>query len=60
MEAFKLPNNPREKASIFSQLTFFWTFELFRKGYSKILNLDDLYRPLNEDQSTLLGNLLER
>lgn len=52
--------NPREKASVFSVLTFYWTFGLFRKGYSKVLELEDLVRPLNADRSERLGNLLSR
>lgn len=59
MDAHKLAENPRARASFLSVLTFYWTFSLFRKGYSKILQLNDLFRPLNEDRSEKLGDLLE-
>ncbi|GAB0087984.1 multidrug resistance-associated protein 4 [Sergentomyia squamirostris] len=51
--------NPREKANIFSILTFWWTIKLFKTGYRKVLDLGDLYRPRNEDRSEILGNRLE-
>lgn len=60
MDSSKLDENPREKASVLSVLSFYWTFGLFRKGYSKVLQLDDLIRPLNADRSERLGNLLNR
>lgn len=60
MDSAKLDENPREKASVFSVLSFYWTFGLFRKGYSKVLQLDDLIRPLTEDRSERLGDLLNR
>lgn len=60
MDSSKLNENPREKATVFSVLTFYWTFGLFRKGYSKILQLDDLIRPLTADRSEILGNVLNR
>lgn len=55
----KLPTNPREKAGIFSILFFCWTFPIFKKGYSKVLQLDDIFQPLNVDRSELLGNRLD-
>ncbi|KFB40460.1 AGAP001775-PA-like protein [Anopheles sinensis] len=62
MEAItrKLPPNPRQDASIFSTLTFWWTIDLFRKGYSKVLELQDLFRPLDVDRSDVLGDRLEK
>lgn len=60
MDSSKLDENPREKASVFSVLSFYWTFGLFRKGYSKVLQLDDLIQPLNADRSERLGDLLNR
>ncbi|EAT42552.1 AAEL005937-PA [Aedes aegypti] len=44
----KLATNPREKANILSVLTFWWTIDLFRKGYNKVLELQDLFKPLEE------------
>ncbi|XP_059613900.1 ATP-binding cassette sub-family C member 4-like [Phlebotomus argentipes] len=52
--------NPREKANIVSVLTFWWTIKLFKKGYQKVLELEDLFRPLTEDNSEVLGDRLER
>ncbi|XP_055606094.1 ATP-binding cassette sub-family C member 4-like [Uranotaenia lowii] len=62
MEAIrrKLPPNPREDANLFSILTFWWTIDLFKKGYSKVLELQDLFRPLKKDQSDVLGDRLEK
>ncbi|XP_031628372.1 multidrug resistance-associated protein 4-like [Contarinia nasturtii] len=55
----KLPPNPRETANFFSKIFLWWTFPLFRKGYRKILHLDDIYQPLKCDRSELLGDRLE-
>ncbi|XP_052900938.1 ATP-binding cassette sub-family C member 4-like [Anopheles moucheti] len=62
MEAItrKLPPNPRQNANIVSTLTFWWTIDLFRKGYSKVLELQDLFRPLDVDRSDVLGDRLEK
>lgn len=62
MESVKtnLKPNPKEKASIFSLLTFWYTIDLFKLGYRKTLEVDDLYNPINVDQSVLLGDRLER
>lgn len=55
-----LPKNPRDTSNIFSILTFAWTMPLFKKGYTKVLQLDDFFRPLNCDKSELLGEKLEK
>lgn len=52
--------NPREKSNIFSILTFTWTLPLFRKGYSKDLQMDDIFQPLKCDRSELLSERLEK
>lgn len=54
-----LLQNPREGANIFSQLFFLWTIPLFQKGYSKVLQLTDIYQPLKGDKSKTLGDRLE-
>lgn len=54
-----LQPNPREKANIISVLLFWWTIGIFKKGYKKILELQDLYQPLTVDQSEKLGNRLD-
>lgn len=54
-----LPNNPRENANFLSKLTFFWMISLFKRGYRKSLELQDLYKPLIDDRSAVLGDRLE-
>lgn len=62
MEAVRqsLPPNPRAKANILSILTFWWTIDLFRTGYRKALELGDLFKPLDRDNSQVLGDRLEK
>lgn len=55
-----LPRNPREKSNILSILLFTWTIPLFKKGYTKILEWDDIFQPLPYDKSELLGDRLEK
>jgi ATP-binding cassette subfamily C (CFTR/MRP) protein 4 len=52
--------NPREKANPLSVLFFTYTIGMFKKGYSKALDVDDLYSPIKSDRSTVLGDRLER
>jgi ATP-binding cassette subfamily C (CFTR/MRP) protein 4 len=52
--------NPREKANPLSVLFFTYTIGMFKKGYSKALDVDDLYSPIKSDRSTILGDRLER
>ncbi|XP_058800160.1 probable multidrug resistance-associated protein lethal(2)03659 [Phymastichus coffea] len=52
--------NPRDRANIFSLLTWTWTFPLFKTCWSKILGVEDLYDPVNKDRSYLLGDRLEK
>ncbi|XP_055304324.1 ATP-binding cassette subfamily C member 4-like [Sitodiplosis mosellana] len=54
-----LPPNPREKVNIVSLLLFTWTVPLFRKGYAKVLQLEDIFQPLKCDKSDVLGDRLE-
>lgn len=37
-----------------------WTIDLFKIGYRKILQTDDLYTPLKTDRSNVLGDRLEK
>lgn len=55
-----LPENPRESSTFLSNLTFAWTVPLFKRGYSKVLELSDIFRTLNCDRSNLLGDKLEQ
>ncbi|XP_011700174.1 PREDICTED: probable multidrug resistance-associated protein lethal(2)03659, partial [Wasmannia auropunctata] len=52
--------NPREKANIVSVLLWWWTIKLFRTGYKKDLEVEDLYEPLKADRAKLLGDRLEK
>lgn len=52
--------NPRESANILSQLFYWWTIPLFKKGYAKELNVEDVFQPLDTDRSNALGDRLER
>jgi hypothetical protein len=56
----KNAENPRERANIFSVLTFWYTLQMFRDGYSKVFELSDLFRPLKVDESGSLGDRLEK
>ncbi|EDV59380.2 uncharacterized protein Dere_GG23434 [Drosophila erecta] len=53
-----LPENPRERSNFLSTLCFWYTIPIFRKGYKKTLDSNDLYRPLEEQKSDTLGNKL--
>lgn len=61
MESFQrqLPPNPSEKANFLSIVFFMWTIPLFKKGYYKVLQLNDIFQPLTRDKSKVLGDQLE-
>ncbi|XP_018575091.1 multidrug resistance-associated protein 4-like [Anoplophora glabripennis] len=52
--------NPRDVANPLSVIFFAYTIGMFKKGYRKTLDVDDLYNPLRSDRSMLLGDRLER
>lgn len=52
--------NPKETANVFSVLTFWYTLDLFRTGYKKVLEINDLFKPLKDDESGFLGDSLEK
>ncbi|KAM3857219.1 ATP-binding cassette sub-family C member 4-like [Diretmus argenteus] len=52
--------NPAATASVFSQVFFCWLNPLFRIGYKRKLEEDDMYRVLPEDGSERLGQELQR
>ncbi|XP_017890591.1 multidrug resistance-associated protein 4-like [Ceratina calcarata] len=56
----KTKPNPRERATLLSVLLWWWTIDLFKTGYRKILQTDDLYNPLKTDRSHVLGDRLEK
>ncbi|XP_046746905.1 ATP-binding cassette sub-family C member 4-like [Diprion similis] len=52
--------NPKETANILNWLCFGWTLPIFRKGYKRDLQIEDLYDPLKSNESESLGDRLER
>ncbi|KAL1501385.1 hypothetical protein ABEB36_006713 [Hypothenemus hampei] len=52
--------NPRDKSTPLSLLFFTYTYGMFKKGYTKVLAVEDLYNPIRSDRSMLLGDRLER
>lgn len=62
MEAIqrKLPPNPKNKAGFLSQLLFAWTVPIFKGGYSKALDVADLFQPLRTDRSQSLDDRLDK
>lgn len=55
----KLLKNPRNTAGALSVLLFLWTYNIFKKGYQRTIELTDLYETLPEDRSSNLGDRLE-
>lgn len=47
------------KSLIPTYIYYRYTVGIFKKGYKKELDVDDLYNPLKSDRSTLLGDRLE-
>ncbi|XP_021935708.1 multidrug resistance-associated protein 4-like isoform X2 [Zootermopsis nevadensis] len=56
----KLSPNPRISANPLSLITFGWVVDIFRKGYKKDLEIEDLYEELDEHRSSYLGDEIER
>ncbi|XP_073318323.1 ATP-binding cassette sub-family C member 4-like [Pagrus major] len=52
--------NPAATAGLFSKIFFWWLNPLFRIGYKRRLEEDDLYEVLAEDESERLGQELHR
>ncbi|KAF3706362.1 Multidrug resistance-associated protein 4 [Channa argus] len=52
--------NPAATASILSKIFFWWLNPLFRTGYKRRLEEDDMYEVLAEDKSERLGQELQR
>lgn len=61
MDSSKKHHNPNPKATAnpISKLFLWWTRKIFWKGYRRELEEADLYNPLLEDQSEILGDRLE-
>ena len=56
----KLQPNPRKTASVISILFFGWTIPFFKRSYKKVLDPNDVSEALVIDQSSTLGDRLER
>lgn len=54
-EKFEKKKNPREGANPLSALTFTWILRTFWVGYRRDLEVTDLYKPLKEHTSNILG-----
>ncbi|XP_049853309.1 probable multidrug resistance-associated protein lethal(2)03659 isoform X1 [Schistocerca gregaria] len=54
------PPNPRASANPLSALTYWWILDTFKKGYKRDLEIEDLFVPLKEHRSDLLGDRIER
>ncbi|XP_076291879.1 putative multidrug resistance-associated protein lethal(2)03659 isoform X2 [Lasioglossum baleicum] len=48
-------NNPRQGVNPLSGLTFSWVLGTFWQGYRRDLEVEDLYKPLKEHKSSILG-----
>lgn len=55
----KQPLNPCDNANILSKIFLTWTLPFFKKGYKKVLQIDDIFQPLINDRSDTLGDRLE-
>uniref|UniRef100_A0A2S2QEN8 Putative multidrug resistance-associated protein lethal n=1 Tax=Sipha flava TaxID=143950 RepID=A0A2S2QEN8_9HEMI len=53
------PPHPRSDANIFEILTFSWIVKLFKTGQRRGLDVNDLYKTLDDHESSKLGNELE-
>lgn len=62
MDSYQKPfkENPRAKANFVSVLTFWWTIKLFKLGYKKVFEFNDLFKPLDYHRSEVLGDRLEK
>lgn len=56
----KLKQNPRDTANIFSVLIFSWIIPLFKDGFSKPLDTEDLFQSRQCDKSSLLADKLQK
>ncbi|KAJ3620812.1 hypothetical protein MTP99_004728 [Tenebrio molitor] len=60
VEAHKTKRHPKETANFFSNLFFLWELPIIFKGWKKEFTEDDLYPTVEDQDSQLLGNKLER
>ncbi|KAJ3620809.1 hypothetical protein MTP99_004726 [Tenebrio molitor] len=60
VETHKTKRHPKETANFFSNLFFLWELPIIFKGWKKEFTEDDLYPTVEDQDSQLLGNQLER
>ncbi|XP_076648686.1 putative multidrug resistance-associated protein lethal(2)03659 isoform X2 [Halictus rubicundus] len=53
-------NNPRHGANPLSSMTFSWVLGTFWEGYRRDLEVGDLYKPLKEHKSSVLGSQITK
>lgn len=56
----KLEKNPKQSASLLSQLFFAWSIPIFKKTCNNALEPSDSFELLRQDSSAELGDRLER
>ncbi|XP_057328153.1 probable multidrug resistance-associated protein lethal(2)03659 [Microplitis mediator] len=54
----ELKKNLREGVNPLSAFTFSWVLKIFWKGFKRDLEVEDLFRPLKEHKSSVLGDKL--
>jgi hypothetical protein len=52
--------NPLASASMASQAVWWWVLDIFKKGYKKDLDLNDLYEVMEEDKTDYVTQRLEK
>ncbi|XP_044266058.1 probable multidrug resistance-associated protein lethal(2)03659 isoform X2 [Tribolium madens] len=52
--------NPAKSANVFSLLTFLYMFPIFKRSFKNGVREEDLFRPLDEHNSQILGEKLEK
>ncbi|XP_075236571.1 ATP-binding cassette sub-family C member 4-like [Lycorma delicatula] len=56
----KAPDNPREKVSCINSLFFVWTYKILRDGYRRVFDIQDIFTPMKDDFSSVLGDRIEK
>uniref|UniRef100_A0A1B6DBN7 Multidrug resistance-associated protein lethal(2)03659 n=1 Tax=Clastoptera arizonana TaxID=38151 RepID=A0A1B6DBN7_9HEMI len=54
------PLNPSTQANFLSKITLAWTYGLFKKGFKKDLDVCDIYQPIENYTSSILGDVIEK
>ncbi|XP_059608887.1 probable multidrug resistance-associated protein lethal(2)03659 [Phlebotomus argentipes] len=51
--------NPGIRENFFSLLTFYWSYPIIAKGFRKVIQVRDLWRPCKQHRSEVIGSELE-